>query len=88
MVHPLNIDLAIGAIRHGFDPWVCTVEVYGLERTLRFQVLDINGRPIVGVLRLSATDVIDPKKLRDVILWARTRIERKGFTLNAWNPVW
>ena len=84
----LNIDTAIAAIRHGFIPWACTVEVSGFEKRLQCQIIDIGGKPIIDAFWLASTDVVDPIKLRGAIEQTRTQLEKAGFALAPWNPRW
>jgi hypothetical protein len=86
MTHPLNIDLAIDAIRHGFEPLVCTVEIHDFENQIDFRVLGPDCKPVARVLGVSVRDMTNPEKLRAEIQQARTWVERKGFHLETWEP--
>ena len=84
----LNLDTAIAAIRYGFFPWACLVEVSGFQRELQCQIVDIGGRAIVEAFWLSTTEVVDPRKLRSVIEQTRENLQKKGFELEPWKPRW
>ncbi len=84
----LNLDIAIAAIRHGFVPWTCIVEVSGLEKGLQCQILDIAGKPIADAFWLNSTDVVHPRKLRSAIEQTRAKLQKEGFALEPWKPRW
>jgi hypothetical protein len=83
MIHCLSIDIAIDAIRHGFEPLVCRVEMRDFEQ-IDFHVLGSDHKPVARVLGISVQDVTNPEKLRVEIQEARDWVERKGFHLDAW----
>ena len=86
MNHSLNIDIAIDAIRHGFEPLVCTIEIHDFENQIDFRVLGPDCKPVARVLGVSVCDVTDPEKLRAEIQQVRAWVERKGFHLETWEP--
>ena len=84
----LNLDTAIAAIRYGFVPWACTVKVFGFEKRLQCQIVDIGGKPIIEAFWLSSTEVVDPRALRGAIHQMRANLHNEGFALEPWNPRW
>ncbi len=84
----LNLDTAIAAIRYGFVPWACTVKVFGFEKRLQCQTVDIGGKPIIEAFWLSSTEVVDPRKLRGSIELTRAKLEQEGYALEPWHPRW
>ena len=83
-----DMDIAIRAMRNGFAPWGCIVEVYGFEKRLRCRIVDFNGQPILDDFYLSAPDTAEPHGLREAIKLTRARIEQKGFAVQPWEPQW
>ena len=84
MGHVLNIDVAIGVIKHAFSPLACVVEVYDYQSKVRIRVFGADNRPILSVLSISMRDVVNPSLLRAELQQARSLVETKGFTLMPW----
>jgi len=84
----LNLDTAISAIRRGFAPWACIVEVSGFKIELQCKIVDVSGTPIIDAFRLSAAEVVDPRKLREAIEQTRAKLQNDGFALAPWTPRW
>jgi len=84
----LNLDKAIAAIRYGFVPWSCVVEVSGFQNGLQCQIVDIAGKAILDAFWLSSTEVVDPRALRGAIHQMRANLQKEGFALEPWNPRW
>ena len=86
MLYGIAMDAAMGVIRNAFDPFVCVVELYDHHRRLRFHIFEFDGTPLLSVPMILASDAIEPERLRGEILAARSRLQRRGFSLQAWVP--
>ena len=84
----LDIEAAVRAIRAAFDPFVCVVEIYDDKKRVRFRVFNRDGRPLLSVPRLLASEVVEPATLRHEMQEARARLERQGHTLRPWSRGW
>jgi len=82
--HLLNIDAAIGVIKDAFSPLACVVEVYDYQSKIRIRVFGADNRPILSVLSISMSDVVNASLLRAELQQARSLVETKGFTLMPW----
>ena len=57
MVQQINIDVAIDAIRHGFEPLACAVEVHDFENQIDLRALGPDHKPVARVLGVAVHDV-------------------------------
>jgi hypothetical protein len=80
------MDAAIEAIRHGFEPLACAVEIRPFDNQIDFRIIGPDHKPVARILGVRGQDVTDPEKLRAEIEQARAWVERKGFNLKAWKP--
>ena len=59
MVYQLNMDVAINAIRRGFDPLRCIVEIKPYGSSIDFLVVGPDEKPVATVLGLTIAEVLD-----------------------------
>ena len=86
MLDGIAMDAAMGVIRNAFEPFVCVVKLYDYQKLLRLDVFELDGTPLLSVPMIWASDAIEPERLRGEILAARSRLQRRGFSLQAWVP--
>lgn len=85
MSRGLELEEVVKAIEAAFKPLDCVVEVFDYRQRLRFRVFDPNEKPLLTVKEALLRHVRDPEGLNTVIAECRSRLERKGYRLKAWN---
>jgi hypothetical protein len=81
MTQLIDIDTALDAISHAFEPLRCVVEVYGYRARVRYQVFGHSNTTVASVCGVQVRDVLSPTGLVAEIDKTRTRLEHQGFVL-------